>query len=334
MREASELSRARSRAWGVLSRLILRGVDGAGIESLGEIAGIADAWPRELDAEAIAVEHHAAFELEVLPYGGVFLEVEGMAGGARVEAATQAYRDAGFGPAFDEVAPDHLGVMLGFMSFVEAAEAEAREDGREDVAFGLERATAEFLDRHLLSWLPAMAAATSAHGRRPWAAVVELALGLAVHRRSMLVHPVVAFALPDPGDVLADPRTDLRRIGRVLATPAWCGALLSRTDFASVGRALERPAGFGTRAQTAANLLYAAAEYGSIAAVVEALGGLIEARAAWIAAAGIDSKLVEPWREAAARTRTWLGALAAGAAHHAHEAQTGEAMLTPAENGP
>ncbi len=318
---ARDQALARSRLYGLLAKLIIRGVDEpalAQLEALGwDSFRSSDHGhsPGEL-LDELAAEHHTTFSLGVFPYAGVFLDPLARAGGCADQVRAH-YERAGFSPRLDELSADHLGVELAFLSFVTGAQGDALEDDRPAIAAALDRQLAEFLDACVLSYLPALlAAAQELASAGYWARMLGETLTLVAEHRARLPGPVVATVLASAGDLLADERTGLRRIAEHLLTPAASGVFLSRTDIAALGRARELPRGFGSRVLMLDNLLRSAVEYGELAPLLAALDeGLVRrdhSLAAIATVCEIDPA-VAPWRDALAQSRTLIDRIARSA---------------------
>lgn len=335
--DARARAEGRSVAYGMLARLMLRGLDA---EMLARLQA-ADGWllggrlELELDLEDAAVAHHSVFGMAVHPHAGVFLGDPAQAG-AWDDRVRAHFEQAGFAPAPGDVAVDHLGMALAFSSYVCGAIADAHEDGRVDVVDRLERIAEAFLDECVLSWLPVMAgtmvvatAGDGDHGgdgdgdgdghgdgdgaRGFWRRVVEAALELTVEHRLTAGSPLSVPRLRPAPELLDDPDTDLRAITRYLLTPARSGVFLTRADIARAGRRADVPRGFGSRSVELRNLLQGAAELGELSAV---LAGLVEtvatgddALAVRGRALGIES-VVDVWLDARASTRDVLSRMA------------------------
>jgi TorA maturation chaperone TorD len=311
----SEQARARARVYAILAKLLVVGLDQ---DTLAQLRAL-DGWLLDddsCDLDELAAQHHACFHLDLFPYAGVFLDRSAVAG-ACSDMVCEAFDRAGFHPRLDQLTADHLGVMLGFLSFVSSATAEAREDRRLIRPAELERLTAEFLDACILSWLPCMIAAIDPATHAFWPNVLRETLEFtAAHRISLRerVHTTSAPELPtDAQDLLDDPRTGLRRIAEHLLTTADSGLFLTRADIAQLGRERALPRGFGSRLLMLDNLLHSAVDYGQIDVLLADLDALLGARERALAELGEKLELdasVAPWREAIARTRTLVSTLA------------------------
>jgi TorA maturation chaperone TorD len=312
-----EQARARARVYAILAKLLVDGLDAGTLAQLRAL----DGWlldDRDVDLDELAAQHHACFHLDLFPYAGVFLDRSAVAG-ACSDMVVEFFDRAGFRPRLDQLCADHLGVMLGFLSFVSAATAEAREDRRLILPAELERLTAEFLDACILSWLPCMVAAIDDNpvgGHAFWPNVLRETLEFtAAHRMSLREREPTTQAPELPTDahaLLDDPRTGLRRIAEHLLTAADSGLFLTRADIAQLGRERALPRGFGSRLLMLDNLLHSAVDYDQIGVLLADLDALLVARERALAELAAKLELdasVAPWRAAIARTRTLISTL-------------------------
>jgi TorA maturation chaperone TorD len=255
-------------AWARLFRLFARvvadGLDPAlkrEIAALPELAGTMDAG-RAPDEEA--ADHQDLFGFRVAPYAGVFLDADGRVGGPAADAALQACAAAGFQRIRDDLGPDHLASELSFL-------AHCAEHGRVDAA-------GQFLDTHVLAWLPSLTAAVA---REPYPAYSELLTVLeeaVLDYRAAIGGPAAPLPdLPEPDALLDDPRAGVREIAGFLACPARSGVHLGRGDVTRLGRSASAPTGFGGRTLMLANLLRSAAEYDRLGSVISALDDIARA---------------------------------------------------------
>jgi TorA maturation chaperone TorD len=311
---------AQSRAYGLMARLLLRGADDvawARIADLPELWSSSGALP---DRDELAAEHHSTFHLGVFPYGGAFLSDEGKAG-ALSDRATVYYEQVGFSPRLDEVAADHLGVMLAFLSFATGAQADALEDGKGAIADRIERTVGEFIESCVLSWMPTLHVAIESTESDFWANVVWMALALVVDHRGRMRQPQRPVDLPAAPSPLDDEKTGLRGIAEFLLTPALSGVFLSRADISRLGRRHDVPRGFGDRAMMLTNLLRSAVELRELPALLDTLDELLQTRSKALTALADVHGLhahVEPWRKRMLATRGILLTVA----DHARELET------------
>lgn len=322
---ASEQARARGRVYGLLAKLLVVGLDADMLAQLRALDGwlLESLAPEACDLDELAAEHHACFHLDLFPYAGVFFDLEAVAG-ARSDTVASYFERAGFRPRLDQLTADHLGVMLGFLSFVSAASSEARDDHHLALAAQLEQLTAEFLDVCILSWLPTVVATIDPGATGPrafWPNVLRETLEFAAaHRMSLRERcpdtPTLQLLEDEPSgpDLLDDPHTGLRRIAEHLLTPARSGVFLTRADIAALGRERALPRGFGSRLLMLDNLLHTAVDYGQLAALLANLDVLLRARELAMTDLGAALELeasLAPWRSALARTRTLVSTLGA-----------------------
>ena len=306
----ADAARARGRAYAILARLLVRGLDETTLGSLRELGGwLLEGLGETIDLDELAAEHHAVVHLNVFPYAGVFLDPSARAG-AKDELVREHFEGVGFRPRLDELAADQLGVMVGFLAWVSSARAEALEDGHDQLAARLDYAAAGFLDECVLSWLPVLVVASEELARVFWPGVLRAVLELAAdHRRSMSRPRGGGPRLVELGDWLADERTGLRRIAEHLLCPAESGVFLTRADVEALARGRELPRGFGSRVIMLENLLRGAAELDGLPALIEDLDVLLARRERALAdVAEVLSLAPElaPWRQALQRTRATL----------------------------
>lgn len=312
-----QLLGAQSRAYGLMARLLLRGVDDvswARIADLPELWSTSEAPP---DRDELAAQHHATFHLGVFPYAGAFLSPDAQAG-AHSDRVNAYYEQVGFSPRLDEVAADHLGVMLAFLSFATGAQADALEDDRQAVARRIERTVAEFIEVCLLSWMPSLHVAVESETSRFWSDVIGMALALVVDHRARMRQPRRPVELPRALSPLDDEKTGLRGVAEFLLTPALSGTFLTRADIGRLGRRHEVPRGFGDRATMLTNLLRSAVDLGQLPALLGSLDHLLGARARALAGLADGHGLhatVDPWRRRLLATRGVILTLA----DHANE---------------
>lgn len=295
---------ARSRAYGLLSQLLLKGIDVASLERVRALPDLLDGVG-PLDADELAHQHHATFHMGAFPYAGVFLDGEAQAG-AWADQAQRHYEAAGFRPRLDEVSADHLGVMLAFLAYASGAQGEAVEDEQRAIAGRLEQVIGDFLEVCVLSWVPGLVTAVQATGSRFWTNVVTMALGLAADHRRTLRVPQRPADLGRFSSPLDDERAGLREIAEFLLTPMRSGLFLTRPDIVGLGRRHDVPRGFGGRQTMLTNLLRSAVELGELRRVLESLDALLDERRCELAgladAAGLHAD-VEPWMRRIHHTR-------------------------------
>ncbi len=185
----SAVARQRSQTYWWLSELFLAAPDAAAIARLGERAaeasGGAGEFPlknrlREMVAalegatpEALAVEHARLFAGLGESYGPAppFESVHAgiPAQGDAVPSMVDAYRAAGFDRIDVPAVPqDHIAVELRFMALLAAQESAARDASDIGWVRALLTRQQQFLDNHLLSWVPTYCERVAAVAREPF----------------------------------------------------------------------------------------------------------------------------------------------------------------------
>ena len=305
---------ARSRGYGLLGQLILRGLRPEDVATLKQTP-LAAHLPAPLDLDALAAQHHRLLSLEIHPYASLFLSPEP---GALVDPILDACRSAGFHVDAASARPDHLGIALMMLSFLCGATADALADGEDAIAERTEALAQSFLSAWLVPWLAPLRAAVHTHTAPAdlWRAVLDTASALAEDHWA----GAGTLELPEPPPLLDEARTDLRTIATFLLAPAHAGVYLSRADLGGLARGVRVPRGLGGREQELTNLLRAAAEYGEVPALMARIDALLAERADLT-----HGPHAEGWRARIAQTRTLVRQIAAQAAE-----QTAAAASPPA----
>ena len=224
----------------------------------------------------LAADHYHLFGFNVFPYQSMFLGEENNLGGPVTENVLAFYHNVGFetanstDQAFSNESPDHIGLELKLMAFLCMGEADAREDGLDQLALRMQTLQTHFLDEHLLRWLVSFVQAVRGQNFPFYSALADLTLEIVLnHRIEMGEHLLsVEFALPFVPALLENEKTDLKAIATFLLTPVYSGLYLSRDDIGRLARKLNLPRGFGDRQQMLTNLLRVAADYDLLAALL------------------------------------------------------------------
>lgn len=320
-----EAALAYARAFQLFSELYRSGLTPDLLAQVQALPELAAAAPSPYVPDEAAASFHTLFGMNVFPYQSVFLDPDGLLGGPETDRVRHSYRGMGFAADEANEPADHLAHQLAALAFLCHAEAEAWEDGRADMAARAQQLQADFLDQHLLRWLPAFAAAVQRQGDPFYAELAGLTLELAAARRRAL--PSLALALrPAPATaeadeppiqrverLLADPQTDLDAIAGFLLTPPYSGLFLTRRDIGQLGRAADAPRGFGERRQMLRTFLRSAAEFDRFPAAVAALESVAEETAAALrrlAESADAPELARPWLARLEATRQLLAMLA------------------------
>lgn len=307
---AEQLALARSRAYGLLSQLYLTGVTAENLAQVQAVPELADKFRIPFAADEAAADHHHLFGFNVHPYQSYFLDPAGLLGGPVAEGVAQTYQILGYGPAVSGESADHIGLELGLLVFLCAAEAEALADGRLDTARQVSDRQLTFLLDHLLPWIGPLALAIAQQEQRFYSALADVTFDLvrdhASQLSSRLNRPLVNQAdLPDTPEILEDEGTGLKEIVDFLLTPAYSGIYLSRDDIGRLARRQAIPRGFGDRRQLLLNLLRSAANYDVVGEVIDGLEALV---GRWLVgydemmAQGEVGSFVAGWRSRAAGT--------------------------------
>ena len=277
MSTAHETALARSRAYGLLSHLYLRGLTPEVLPQVASVDEFRAALPADYDADQAAAAYQQLFGLNVFPYQSVFLDADFLLGGAESRRVAGCYAEAGYHVDAAASEPDHIGHEFGLLAFLCGAEADALEDGHAHTAQHARRLQQTFLDAHLLWWLPVFVQTVCNQQDEFYAAVAAMTQALVVAHRLEIddgrssAAPLPSSRLPVCPDPLDAPDAGLQEIAAFLATPACAGVYLSRDDIARLARACDLPRGFSDRRQMLTNFLRAAAEFDSIAAATGAL---------------------------------------------------------------
>ncbi|WP_168210723.1 TorD/DmsD family molecular chaperone [Persicimonas caeni] len=318
--DASQTALARSRVYHLLGKLFLYGLTDEtlphvrAVDELADALSVFRAQTGELDLDSAAADYQHIFGFNVFAFGSTFLDETARVGGDETERVTDAYLAAGFPVVETGEAADHLGVELNFLGFLARMESEHTGDDAEHAR----RLTRTFLDEHLLAWLAPITVAIRRQGHPFFTALADLTLEMVCDHRADLEPPddQSLRELPEPPDILEDPKTGLRDIGKYLLTPAYSGIYLSRDDIRALSRGGELPAGFGARRTMLNNLLRSAADYDGLTDVLDGLRVLVEQmREAHRAFAKTcpppAGQMAEMWLGRLDRTEEMLGQIAA-----------------------
>ena len=282
-----------------------------------------------IDSDRAASDHFHLFGLNVFPYQGMFLDTGGSLGEQQSGRVLACYQQAGFDLAPDTPAgripagesPDHIGLELAFLSFLSGAEADALQDGENLHVLRIQTLQRDFLDQHVLPWLPVLVQAISQQGLPFYTELAQLSLELVSEHHTALGEGIVvrqaAFALPHLPSLLENEKTGLKDIAAYLLTPAYSGFYLGRDDIARLGRRRQLPRGFGGRLQMLENLLRSAVDYDHLPQLIDDLQALMDGwQSAYQFYAETESAW-EPfavaWLERLESTRAILGTVSAGA---------------------
>jgi TorA maturation chaperone TorD len=243
----------------------------------------------------LAAAYTDLFLLNLPPYGTVFTDPLAELNGPAAGLWASRYAAYGYQPSAlaDAAAPDHLGLILGFLDHLEGQGAHAASAAAHTVA-------------EALAWAPALCIAVqqepAAHAF--YQALAGHTLAALLDRFNALApdlpDPLPTLPPPDPGP-LPDPEGELRLrdLARFFLAPARCGLFLSRTRLGRLARDLGLPLPFGPRLDLAEALLQAAGANDQLPALLAALDDLsarhAAAHAALSTAHPLYAPLAHPW---------------------------------------
>ena len=303
-----EAALARSAAYELLSQVFLEGVS-------AEIHPWLDAIPTierpAISDDEAAANHQKLFRQNVFPHESMFLDTTGLLGGEITETVRAAYASQGYRAADLD---DHVGHELGMLAFLCAAEGDAWEDDRTDIAQQIRSRQRVFLQTHLLRWLPPLVAAI---GRQPDRLYRELALLLwsmvGDHFADLQGADGVAWQLPEMPNLLGNDKTSLKDVANFVALPALSGVWIGAEELGLIGRKHDLPRGFGGRVQTMMNLFRSAIQFDRAAEYFGELAGFCNACGEQYAELSAESpaltQFVTPWQTRVVETETLLRAM-------------------------
>jgi TorA maturation chaperone TorD len=278
------LALARSRAYDLLGQLYLTGITADNLDRVQAVPELSQEVALPFDADDAAADHHHLFGFNVYPYQSLFLDPAGLLGGPVAERVALSYRRFGFQPGTGAESADHIGIELGLLAFLNAAEAEALESGEPEIARRMRARQIRgrqlaFLDQHLLRWVGPLKLAIGQQDQPFYSALAEVTFDLAQEQAADLYSE---FGRPQNGEefawthpnLLEDDGTGLKEIAEYLLTPIYSGIYLSRDDIGRLARQRGVPRGFGDRQVILLNLLRSAAKYEALGEVIDGLEGM------------------------------------------------------------
>lgn len=305
----AEMALARHHTYTLLSRLYLNGIRVDLLSYLQALPPLAAHLPDSFHADLetnlseAAADHHNLFGFNVFPFESVFLDPTGLLGGAITERVNNTYQQTGFHMTQNA---DHIGHELAFLAFLSGAEADAWEDNMVAIAFRMRHIQRDFLQTHLLCWLPCFNIALQRQASPFYAQLAQLTLELGHNHYRDLSLDLMAQSVeptlspPPPLGDLSEDSSKVKEIASYLATPPYSGFYISRHDIALLGREKRLPRGFGSRQQMLSNLLRVASQYDELSALFLSVQELLEA---WQAAYA-NIKATQP--ALAPFTQIWL----------------------------
>lgn len=229
------------------------------------------------DKEEAAAMHYRIFGLETLPYENVFLDDKQLPEGQRLHRLQHFFQALDFSPKCVSEEPDHLATQLAFLSHLCGLENLSHQANDTDAMYRYQKAISNFLQEHLLAWLPAYAYALREEGAEPhtqaclrfYQHITLFLLELASSQQREADNQDAALPLPTSPlqTIIERPECGLKDIATWFSTPSCSGFFIRRLDIQNIGRKLNLPTGLSHRGDMLEKLLLCAAEYGQIVSV-------------------------------------------------------------------
>lgn len=284
-------AQARSYSYHLLGTVFLQGVHDGNISQLRALPTLASqlkAFPSDesiaagLGPEAQEVFDHAAadhqhwFGFNLFPFQSIFLSEDCRVGGDQTHAVLEAYQKSSFPIATKGDSPDHIGVMLYFLGFLSQREAQGWDQNNPPAVQAAQAASLEFLDTHLLEWLPPFVVALRQTQHPFYSLLGDVLWALVLEHREQLGSESsqkvgVALGQGDGSSFLEHEKTSLRDIAAYCLTPFKSGWYITRDTIRTFSREQEAPAGFGGRQLMLHNLFRSAVEYEGLPAVLTSM---------------------------------------------------------------
>lgn len=121
---------------------------------------------------ALRAEYTRLLIIHVLPYESVFVDERVMLNTDATAAVFEAYAEADYRPAGQVGAPDHVGLELGFLGHLAAAEAVALAAVDAEAVARSRARQQRFLAAHLGRWAPVWTVALERVARHPFYAAL------------------------------------------------------------------------------------------------------------------------------------------------------------------
>ena len=265
-----ELALARSNAYRLFSLLLLQGVTEESSALVKQIPDLEKLIDFDRGYAELAADHYALFGHNLPPYASIFLEENGQPGGDVTEAVARGFRECGYRAQSQGESADHIGHMLGCLSFLCGAESDAWEDGAPHVAGQMRQIQVEFLEQQLLPWIFPFMWAVRSQPNKFYQLLVDLTADIATDHYQALSNLHTSFSTPLANEEsLGGEDTTLKEIVDFLLKPDRSGLWLSSDKINLLGRRYELPRGFGDRRTILTNLFKAAGKYDSFPKLIQ-----------------------------------------------------------------
>lgn len=267
-----ELALARSKAYALFEQLYLNGINSQTKKSIVQIPELADKIDNEKRFEEFAADHYAIFVHNLPPYASLFLEKTGQPGGEVTEKVMKAFRECGYKPSTTSESADHIGHILGSLSFICGAESDAWEDGRHHVAGQMRQIQVELLEGQLLPWIFPFWSAVHAHNNPFYRELANLTVNISTDHYANLknLHSFNQTRFDDAEEPNID-EMKLHDIADYLLKPAISGCWISTNLLGDLSRQFDLPRGFGDRKTILLNLLKAAGKYNQFGPLLQVI---------------------------------------------------------------
>ena len=241
------------------------------IQQIPELTAV---LPHPFNADNAAASHHELFHFNIFAYESFYLSTDGLVGGEKTAVVGQFFQRHGFNAGPIETEVDHLGHELAFISFLASQEADAWEMGQQHLANQLQDQQQQFMQNHMLCWLPACLLGIQNQSDPFFRQLAQITMDLVLNHFDSFWETAVPSAanfLPPSENILAIDKTGFKEIAHFLLLPAQSGIYLSRDNIGQLGRQFELPRGFGSREMMLLNLLRTAVQYDALTALLTAL---------------------------------------------------------------
>ncbi len=267
-----ELALARSKAYALFEMLYLQGITPDTKNSIQQIPELNDKIDTKRGYDEFAADHYSIFVHNLPPYASIFLEEDGQPGGEVTENAMRAFRGCGFKPSTTSEAADHIGHIMGCLSFICGAESDAWEDGRHEIAGQMRQIQVELLEEQVLPWLFPLWWAIRSFDTGIYRELANLTINITTDHYAGLEKMHSEYKAPLAEDVPFDINgSKLHDIAAYLLKPAQSGMWLSPKVIGTISREFDLPRGFGDRKTTLLNLLKSAGKYGTFDKLMQKL---------------------------------------------------------------
>lgn len=296
---------ARSRACDLFGLTLLQGVRSERIAALRAISSLSEHLPTTFHLDTASAEHYRVLTRGVMPMASFFLGDNGLIGGPEAQGVHTAMKADGLQLSRTD-APDHLGLMLAWLSHLLIAESDAHEDHQDTLIGPLQERQRRVLDDHILRFLPVLCESVSQLDAPFYQALLQTLEALLLDLRQNLPGTPSSLSLPLLERPLAHPEHRLRDMASQLCIPSQCGYFISLTLIQKWGRDLDIPTGFGRRVDCLENLFHGAVRYERMPSLIQTMVRYFKQVDTRRQTDGPSSVYWKPWTERLQDTRAGL----------------------------